>query len=267
MNILSLLTGALTLRTETFKTLRERSDVFQRGFMLLLLIALLAGIFDAAVPLITSAARPANQQQVTQDVLRSMNEYSPFFRNSPGMSAVVEPYVSEGVAMGFDISRLPPNAGEAFRPIARFLEWLGAVLTTPFSFAVLGYLLFAALLVHWMSRGLGGRAAMAQMLGLGALSYAPQIFNPVLSLLALGQNLTQAGALGTLNGLLGLVLFVWSTVIYVKATAIAQGFSYGRALGAILLALGLALLVVILIACLVGGLVASLLVPVFSSTR
>ncbi len=265
MNILSLLTGALALRTETFKTLRERSDVFQRGFILLLLIALLAAIFDTTVPVIERTVHPQSEAQVTQEVLRSIRSSSPYFQNSPTIGAIVEQYVSEGVAMGFEISRLPPNAGPAFRPIASILNWLGEVLSKPFSFAVLGYLFLAALVVQLTSLWLGGRAAMAQMLGLGALSYAPQIFYPVSSLLMLGSNLTGLGAIGTVNGLLGLLLFAWSTVIYIKAVAIAQEFSYGRAMGAILIALGLVLLVVILLACLMGGLIASLLVPVLSN--
>ncbi len=264
MSILTLLSGALTLRTDTFKNLRERSDVFQRGFTLLLLVALLAGIFDVGVSAISSAARPESEAQVTDQAIRNFEQS---YTGPAELQPMIESYIREGVAMVYEISSLPPNAGAAFRPVARFLDWLGQVLTKPFGFAVLGYFFLAALLVHLTSRWLGGRAGMSQMLGLGALSYSVQVLYPILSLLTLGQNLTQAAALGTISGLLGFLLFIWSLVIYVKAVAIAQEFSYGRAIGAILLAVGLVILVVVLAGCIVGGLAASLLASLFPGIR
>ena len=260
MNILSLLGGALTLRTETFATLRERSDVFYRGSLVMLFIALMMSAFAAGVPLL----HPATEAQVTAEALRGfMQSY-----NGPAaMQGMIEAYIREGIAIGFEIHQLPPNAGAAFGPIARFLEWLGAVLTTPWSGGVLGYLLLAGLLVHLTSRWLGGRAGMAQMLGLSALSYAPQIFYPVSSLLTLGGTLTGAGAFGALNSLVGLAIFVWSTIIYIKATALAQGFTYGRAIGAILLALLLVIGASVLLACLGGALIAGAISARVSATR
>ncbi len=262
MSVLQLIAGALRLRTETFTWLRERSDAFYRGFLVLLVAGLLAGAFAAAVPQIQAAARPVSEEQITREITSNFGNMS----SAPGaVRAMIEAYVRESVAMGFEIRRLPPNAGPAFEPVARALDWLGRTLATPVSFGFAGLLLLAGGLVQILSRGLGGRAELSQMLGLTALAWAPRVFNPISSLLELGQGLTGSGLLGGLNSLLGLVLFIWGAAIFVKGTAVAQQFSYGKAIGAILLAVLVALALMVLLACLFGGLIVSFLVPVSSS--
>ncbi len=260
MSTLSLLGGALTLRTQTFTALRERSDVFQRGFVALLIVGWLAGAFAAGVPLITRTVRPATEQQTINQVLRQV-EQSP--NGGPAARALLTPYITEGVAMGFEISQLPPNAGAAFRPVARLLDWFGALLATPFSFGYMGVLLLVGLFVHWVSRWLGGHGDLAQMFGLTALGWAPQLFNPLQSLLTLAGTATGAGIFGLLNSLLGLVLFLWGAAIYIKATEVAQGFTLERAIGAVLLAVLIAVIVAILLLCIVGAVLGSIFSVLF----
>ena len=83
---------------------------------------------------------------------------------------------------------------------------------------------------------LGGRATLSQMLGCTALYVAPQI-------------LTILQVIPCLGAILGFVAFVWGLVIYVKATAVANELSSGRALLAAILPaavlIGLILLFVI----------------------
>jgi hypothetical protein len=256
MNTLSLIGGALTLRTDTFKVLRERSDVFYRGFLLVFLVGLLAGAFTAGEVLTTNVLRPPNEKLVTQEVLRGFeNSYN----GAPEARSTIEPYLTEFVAMGFELSQLPPNSGSAFRPFAQLLRWLGESTSVPFGGSFLGFLLIAGLFVHLTSRWLGGRAGIAQMLGLSALGLAPHLLDPISSLIRLAGNLSGSGAFGPVESLIGLVVFVWGAVIYVKATAVAQEFTYGRALGAILIALALTAFLAVIIAILMGGLVAGLI--------
>ena len=264
MNILSLVGGALMLRTDTFKALSERSDVFYRGFFVIFVIGLLAGAFAAGTELTTRVLRPPNESLVTQEALRGFqNSY-----NGPAaLRATIESYVTEGVAMTFELSRLPPNSGAAFRPFARLLSWVGESTAVPFGRSFLGLLLLAGLIVHLTSRWLGGRASLAQMLGLSALGFAPNVLDPLSSLFTLAGNLTGSGAFGPLASLIGLVVFAWGAVIYIKATAIAQQFSYGHAIGAILIALAITALSVVLIALVVGALVAGLIASLVAASR
>ncbi len=262
MSILHLLSGALRLRTETFQSLRERSDVFYRGFLVVLVVGLLTGAFAAAVPLIEGAVRPPTEAQVTQQITQGITGFSPA---AGSFRATIEAYVREAVGISLDIRRLRPNAGRSFDPVARALDWLGQTLATPFSFSFAGLLLLGGILVQLVSSWLGGRAALAQMLGLTGLAWAPRVLNPISSLLVLGQDVSASGALGALNSFLGFVLLIWGAVIYIKGTAVAQGFSYGKALGAFLLAGVILLVLVALFACVFGGLIAALLIPVSST--
>lgn len=264
MKTISLLVGALTLRTETFKTLRERSDVFYRGFLLVILVGLVAGAFSAGTDLTTQVLRPPNEKAVTQEALRGFENS---FNGPEDSRSIIESYLTEGVAMGFELSRLPPNSGAAFRPFTKLLRWVGQSVAFPFSSGFLGFLLFTALLVHLASRWLGGRAGIAQMLGLSSLSLAPHIFDPLSSLLKLTGNLTGSGAFGPLESLIGFVVFVWGLVIYIKATSIAQELSSARAIGSILIAVGLSALLAVLIAASMGAVVAGLIVSVIGASR
>lgn len=264
MSTLTLIAGALTLKGSTFNMLRERSDVFYRGFLVLLLVGLFAGLFASGADLATRVLRPANERLITQEALRGFeNSYTGPAEGRP----VIESYITEGVGMGFEITRLPPQAGAAFRPFARLLNWLGQAASVPFGVGYLGMLLLGGLLVHLAARWLGGRAGISQMLGLSALAFAPHLLDPISSLLVLAGALTGTGALTTIENLIGFVVLVWGVAIYVKATAVAQGFSYGRAVGAVLIALGLGLLLVVLVAVIVGGLAAAAITALVVITR
>jgi len=260
MNILSTIGGALAFRTDTFKALRESSDVFFRGFLVMVVVGLLVGAFASGADLVTRVLRPPKENRVTQEAMRG---FESSYTGPPELKAVIGSYIQESVAMAFEIERLPTQAGAYARPIARVLRWLGATIATPFGNGFLALLLLGGLLVHLSSSWLGGRAGIAQMLGLGALGFVPRLLDPISSLLRLAGNLSGVGAFGAVEGLIGLVVLVWGIAIYVKATAIAQQFSYARAASAILIALVLAVGVVILISVifglLVGGLIASLL--------
>ena len=262
MSTLSLLGGALTLRTQTLTSLRERSDVFQRGLMVILIVGWLAGAFAAGVPLITRSARATSEQQVINEAVQSFRRS---YTGNPTLQPMIESYVTETAAMIYEVGQLPPNAGTAFRPVARLLNWFGALLATPFSFGFMGMLLLAGLLVHWITRWFGGHGSLAQMLGLTALGWAPHLFNPVSSLLMLGGDITGSGLFGLVNFFVGWIIFIWGAAVYVKATEVAEGISLGRAFGAVLTAIVIVLIVGLLLSCIAGGVLISILAPVFRS--
>lgn len=252
MKFADLFIGALTLKHRTFVSLRDNSEAFRRGFMVLLVAALVAGAFTSLVSAVQNASVANNKAQVIESAVSSFRST---YRGPAEMESVIESYIREGIGIGLDIAALPPRAGQGARPIAAILDYIGNVLSTPFHAGWTGWLLLAGLLVHFSSRLLGGRASIAQMLGLTSLAAAPHIFSALTALLTL------AGPLGAVNSLLGFLISIWSLIVYIKATAVAQNFSAGRAIGAIaigfLILIGIAILISILVGLIVGGFIAT----------
>ncbi len=243
MKFTELFIGALTLRQQTFVTLRERSDVFQRGFMVLLIAALVAGAFaslEGAIRVVTPLMSKEQVVQIANDAFERN------YNGPPAFKAMFQPYPAEIASMIYDLENLPPRAGEGARPVVAILEYVGNVLATPFSWRWAGWMLFAGLLFQLAARWLGGRASMAQMLGLSALAAAPQIFSALTSLLNLLATVGNSPILSSINGLFGFVIAIWSAAVYVKATSVAQNFSLARSIGAV--ALGLAILIIVFLA-------------------
>ncbi|MGE5139886.1 MAG: YIP1 family protein [Rudaea sp.] len=257
MKTLALLAAALSLRDGAFVGLRARSDVFYRGFLVLLVSGLIAGAFQAGVDVL-SRARPVGQEQLTEQIMQGIDQSGLVF---PGFRDMIQGSVSESVGIGADISALPPQAGEAFRPAAYFLDWLGGTLGTPFGAGFSGWLLVVGLLVHLTSRWLGGRAGAAQMLGLAALAFAPYVLSPLAAVLKyIGGD---QGAAGSLAGVVSWVIFLWALIVLVKATSVAQGLGIARSVGALVLAALVGVLLafasLFLLSAIVSGVVVSLL--------
>lgn len=224
--------GALKLQDATFAALRDRSDVFQRGFSVLLVAALFAGLFASLQTALRVGTIGLSEDQV---IAQAQQSFDQSYRGPAELRATFETYTTELTAMIYEVLSLPPRAGEAARPIAAVLAYIGGVLAHPFTWDFVGWMLFGGLVFQFAARLLGGRASMAQMLGLTALAAAPQVFTAITSILGLIATLSGVGAFGSANGLIGFVLAIWSAAIYVKATAVAQGFTTGRALEAIIL--------------------------------
>ena len=257
MNLWNLFIGALTLRTETYVQLRERSDTFLRGFLVLAVAGVIAGAFVATEMLVTQLALPSKDAAVAQVQAGMAQAQIP-----PAFRGMAEAYVLNAVSMVYELEHLPPQAGAWATPLATGLDWLGATLRTPFNFGYVGWTVVGGLLFGGVALWFGGRGDLNKMLGLTALAAAPQVFNALIVLLTTLATLTGISALTGLNGLLGLGIALWSAVIYVKATAIAQNFSVGRAVASI--ALGLAILVglvvalIVLLVLVIGWLVSAL---------
>ncbi len=162
--------------------------------------------------------------------------------------------------MAFEIANLRPQAGAWARPIADAVRWLGGTIAFPFG-NYLSSLLLIGLLVHLAARWLGGRAGIAQLLGVTALSAAPELFlSPLQSLISMGAAMAGAPGLTSINGLLRFISFLWGLAIYIKAAALTEEFTIGRAIGAV------ALMVVLLVAIvLVAGIAVVIGAVIFGS--
>lgn len=263
MTLYNTLIGALLLRQQTFLTLRERSDVFLRGFLVLLVVGIAVGFAVGLEGVSRKAVPSVSKAQVLEQIESRLNTGP---QMPPALRALIESYVTESVSMVYEIIALTPRGGEFARPIASFLVLVGTTVAVPFSWPWAGWLLFAGLVFHLTSRWLGGRAGIAQMLGLTVLAAAPQIFLVVSSLFTILQTLLGV-PLGFLVSLIGFIVAVWSAVLYIKATGVAQGFSWLRALGAI--ALGYVLMIgsVILLVVMFGLVVSLFAVPLAGTIR
>ncbi len=224
--ILALVRGALRLDDKTMLDLKASPDVFRKGFTVVLLVGLLVGLVAGLVGLVqgltTDPAAEIAQARVEAD--RTMRGVAQFM---PPDSAQM---MLENYAMGFGIAeRIVREARAPLpRPAEVLFKQVGATVSYPFGW--LGSLLFFGVLVHIAAKLLGGRGTIAQMWGLSSLTVAPHLFDlfaPLLNLLpAVG---------GAFAALLGLITFAWGVAIYVKATAVAQEMSLGRAIAAVLL--------------------------------
>lgn len=261
MKIQELFVGALILKTETFVTLRERSDVFYRGFLVLLFGGLIAGVFAGLVSFVDQFLPPPPKQIIIETAVEG---FRGSYQGPEALKPLIEQYISESVSMVYDLIALPPRAGEGARPMVALLEWLGTTLTMPLTFAFMGRILFAGLVIQLTSRGLGGRASIAQMLGLSCLAAAPEVFTALPSLLTLFADVSGMEAIRAPNGLLGLLISLWELAIYVKATAVAQQFSMGRALGAIALGVGLVIVLAVLAAFVIAFIAAAIIVSLLA---
>lgn len=237
MNLRELFIGALTLRTETFVQLRERSDTFFRGFMVLFVAAVIAGAFGATENLAARLAPPPPKDAVILATQRALGVDSLV---PAALQPAVNAYVTNIASLQYELAQLPPGAGAWAKPLADGLDWIGTMLSTPFTLGYAGWMLLGGLIFGSVAARLGGRNDLNKMLGLTCLAAAPQVFNAIPALLGALATVTGMSALTGLNGILVLLIALWSAVIYVKATAVAQNISIGRAVASV--AIGYAIL-------------------------
>jgi hypothetical protein len=249
MNLREMFIGALTLRTETFVQLRERSDTFFRGFWVLFVAGVIAAVFGATQTLALKLVPPPPKEVIINSVQLALGN-NPWIPS--GMQSTVQSYAVNSASLAYELSQLPPQVGASAIPLANALDWLGTVISTPFDLSYIGWTLLGGLIIGGVAASLGGKNDLNKMLGLTALAAAPQAFNAIPAFLATLATLTGITALTSLNGLMALAFALWSAVIYVKATAVAQQFTIGRAIGSIALGVGALALMVVLLTCIIA---------------
>jgi len=232
--MLQLARGALSLDTQTFVAQREARDAFRKGVLFVVVITLLAGSLSFIVSTVKGFLPPKwdAQRDEVEDRISQVFKFLPLEMDAETERMIVGS-IEAGLDIGFEIAQLPTPLP---RPVKDFLQALGGWVTAPL--LRLGAWMGYAFWVLLVAKLLGGRATLSQMLGCTALYVAPQI-------------LTILQVVPCLGPILAFVAFVWGLVIYIKATAVANELSPGRAL-----------LAAILPAAVLIGLISLIVIPV-----
>jgi len=214
---------ALLFRHEAYVRHAAHADVLKRGLVLLVLVTLLGGVVSLVVDIVGDL-RPTDIEAEIEQVEEGLQA---FFQNMEAFGDL-PPEFKKGFYQGFRAMRPGIEIGRRVaelttplpKPIGVILSNLGGFFSRPFSRLAgwIGYSLWVMLI----AKLLGGRATISQMLGATALYATPHILDVLKPVPCLG-------------GMLGLVATVWGIAIYVKALAVANEFSVGRAIAATVL--------------------------------
>jgi hypothetical protein len=240
-DVLETLRGALTFDGDFFRSFHARHDVFLRGVILVVLVALIASLPLFIMDLVNRLGNGSNPAgAVTQQMQQAMQGMAPFLQNMPPEARA---QMNQGFEVGSEIAtRIAALPTPIPRPVGSGLQALGRWLSRPFaragfplSVASLATLLGYGLLVMLFARLLGGRGDMAGFFGTTSLYAVPHLLN----------FLSPVPFLGPLTGF---IAFVWGAAIYVKATAVSHELTLERSLLAVLLPLLVALAILVLLA-------------------
>jgi hypothetical protein len=242
------LRGALLFDTETFTRVRLRPDAVWRGVVLIVIVALLAGlpafIIEAGRGLRTVEAIEAAASQASLGLEQGLQQAAPALQNvSPQVLDLIRQNFQMGVRIGTRIAELP-----AFipRPLGNLLRAAGHWLSVPFGRGLIP--LAAASLATWLGYGiwvlvyakvLGGRADLRGFFGATSLYAVPHLLNVFAIVPVLGP-------------LLAIVAFFWGLAIYVKGAAVSNEISAGRALIAVFLPVIIFSLVALMLLAVIG---------------
>lgn len=245
--LLQLAWDVLLFRHEAYAQHVARADVLKRGLALLVLVTLLAGVVSLIINTIGDLrptdieAQRREADQSIREFTRSLGSMREYYDLPPGLEEQITAYMRAGMGTSLRIEALPTRLP---KPVGRVLQNLGAFLSLPFGRLAgwMGYTLWAML----VAKLLGGRATVSQTLGATVLYAVPHALDILDFVPCLGPTL-------------GVAATVWGIAIYVKAMAVANEFSIGRAVTATVVpaligaALSLLGLLALLIIALVSG--------------
>ncbi len=204
--LLDTMRGALTLNIATLVRFRDSQDVFRRGILILVLVALTVGgvafVVDFVASLLTS---PEAEIAQIQQNFEQISKFMPLEASQAFEDQFLRNFQA-GIEMALAIEALPTPLPKI---AGKFFEALGGWVHRPL--AMLGGFLGYGIWVMLAAKLLGGTGRLQEFLGTAALSAAPYL------LLVLEK-------VPCLGSLLGLVAWIWSTLIWVAATAVAHGW-------------------------------------------
>ncbi|OQA45684.1 MAG: Yip1 domain protein [Chloroflexi bacterium ADurb.Bin325] len=240
----SRLWDAARLHTPAYAGLAGRQDAFFQGFLIVLLVSLLAGAPGFVGDVMAALQRPSADETAERSIaLREMLGAAGPWMARLGLSTAAWTAAVDEVADAFDmglqvsqeIDQLPTRLP---RPVGRILEAFGGWLSAPFSVARLP--LAVASLGVWLGYGvwvmlaarlLGGRGSLSGFFGATALYAVPHALDLLRWLPFIG-------------GLIGVIAYIWGVIVYIKATQASHDLSFERALIAVLAPLALAVLII-----------------------
>jgi hypothetical protein len=251
------LLDALLLRGATLARIADRPDAFFRGFVVLLAVALFAGL-PALVGEVVAGFQPpvaVEPGDVQSGIASSLGVVRPYLLNAGVPAAVIDQVlqIADGnsvtvASMTAQIDQLPAALP---RPMARAFLGLGHWLSRPFANSPLP--LAVAALSTWLGYGiwvmlvaklLGGRATLHGFFGATAFFAVPHVLDIFAGIRVAGS-------------VLGAIAFIWGLVIYTVATGASHRLSAGRAIVAVFapVVLLLTLVALVLVALAIWGLV------------
>lgn len=214
------LRGVLLLETSVFERMRSAKDGILRALVIVSVVALIVAIPNFVSNLATGF-RPFNPQQVREEILAAMRPFMQPLEQVPAMPKDAREQFKGSFEVGANIgAEIAALHSPLPRPAVQFLGALGGFLSSPFT--RIGSWLAYLLWVMFAAKLLGGAAGMRHMIATTSLASVPQVLNVF-------------GFVPCFGLLIGVVAFLWSVVVYVKAIAVANGFDGPRAALAVLL--------------------------------
>jgi Yip1 domain len=246
--LLTFVRGVLTFDDATYSVHVASRDALKRGLLLMVVVALLIGLFPFLSGIANSFRRvdvAAMQGDIERQIEQRM-QFNPAWQD-PEFRQVFNEYFPAVFAIVRDIAAVKPNV--SFLPdwLDRLLHAFGAWLSTPLAW--LGAWAWYALWVTLFAKLLGGRATLERMLAATTLTVVPHLLDVLVSLIGLLSGIPFVGACFGVGGwVIGLAAWVWGIAVYVKATATANEFGLDKAsLATILPALLVLLLMFVLL--------------------
>lgn len=254
--------AAARLRSEVFANLSARPDAFLRGFLLIVAIALIAGL-PALVLDVAGGMQPEEQADALaarSSVREATERVMPLLERMglpPGERDQMLAQITQGFDLGLYIgaetaalpTALPEPFGAVFRAAGGWLSQPFADSGFPLAAAVLGTWLGYGVWVMLCARLLGGRGTLHGFFGATALFALPHVLGVF-------------GRVPVVGAILGFVAFVWGVAIYVKATSVSHQLPIARALMAVAAPVLVIMALIALLAPMVLSLIALFLVAV-----
>jgi len=231
ISIWQMLGDSLLLRTTSLVVLRDRSDVFQRGLLILVAVSLVVGLVDSAIGLVRELQDPSPTRALEQaraGFRQGMEQARATMDIPPEVQRQIEEYLEAALDIGLAIAVLPLRIPQ---PAGYVLKAIGRLLSAPFDW--LGRWMLYTLLVGIAAHVMGGRASVQQLLGLTALYALPHLLGIIPPLLGL---IPVAGpALQVFTAVVaGMAAWIWGALVYVAAVTVASKFDWARGVLAVL---------------------------------
>lgn len=247
--------AAARLRSEVFAGLSARADAFLRGFLVIVAVALIAGLPALVGDLLggMGAEEAADALAVRSSVRQAAERVLPALEGL-GLSPVEREEMLAQITQGLDLglyigaetaalpTPLPEPSGAIFRAAGGWLSRPFADSGFPLAAAALGTWLGYGVWVMLFARLLGGSSTLHGFFGATALFALPHLLGIF-------------GRVPVLGALLTVVAFAWGIAIYVKATSVSHQLSTARAL----LAVAAPVLIIMALIALLAPMVLSLL--------
>lgn len=243
--LITLCRGVLTFDHATYVRHIESRDALKRGLLLLVIVALLTGLFTFLGDLISSFRSREADLAAVQSQIEQQMQINPAMRD-PEFQKYLMGSLRESMAIAEEIMRMPLNIPFLPHWLGRILQAFGEWISTPFAW--LGAWAWYALWVMLFAKLLGGRATLERMLAATLLFVIPHALYVLGDLIGLLSAIPTIGAcFGCVSGLIGLVAWGWGVAIYIKATATVNELSIEKAaLATVLPAVIIALLALVI---------------------